>query len=282
MAVKTYIAAITEALDLALEKDKDALILVKTLDKMVGFSVLLMVCKQKYGEERVFNTPLAESGIGGMAIGLATQGFHPIMEIQFGTFIFEVFDSIAGQMSRTRYRFNNTRSNNIVVRTPYGIGTKTPEMHADSIEGLFSQIPGIRVVMPSNPADAKGLLLASIEITTLLFSLKTFTFIAHLKVKFLKVTILHHLILLQSLKKDLMFQSLLMVEQFHLLLKLLNNSKKMELKLKSLTSEQLLLLILSQLVKQLKKLGVWSLFKKLNVQPVSQRMSWPKFQNVLF
>lgn len=252
MAVKTYIAAITEALDLALEKDKDALIFGEDVGQNGGVFRATDGLQAKYGEERVFNTPLAESGIGGMAIGLATQGFHPIMEIQFGTFIFEVFDSIAGQMSRTRYRFNNTRSNNIVVRTPYGIGTKTPEMHADSIEGLFSQIPGIRVVMPSNPADAKGLLLASIENNDPVIFLETFTFIAHLKVKFLKVTILHHLILLQSLKKDLMFQSLLMVEQFHLLLKLLNNSKKMELKLKSLTSEQLLLLILSQLVKQLK------------------------------
>ena len=163
MAVKTYIAAITEALDLALEKDKDALIFGEDVGQNGGVFRATDGLQAKYGEERVFNTPLAESGIGGMAIGLATQGFHPIMEIQFGTFIFEVFDSIAGQMSRTRYRFNNTRSNNIVVRTPYGIGTKTPEMHADSIEGLFSQIPGIRVVMPSNPADAKGLLLASIE-----------------------------------------------------------------------------------------------------------------------
>ena len=118
------------------------------------------VCTGMPGSLPVLNKQVVEYA---MAIGLATQGFHPIMEIQFGTFIFEVFDSIAGQMSRTRYRFNNTRSNNIVVRTPYGIGTKTPEMHADSIEGLFSQIPGIRVVMPSNPADAKGLLLASIE-----------------------------------------------------------------------------------------------------------------------
>ena len=163
MAVKTYIAAITEALDLALEKDKDALIFGEDVGQNGGVFRATDGLQAKYGEERVFNTPLAESGIGGMAIGLATQGFHPIMEIQFGTFIFEVFDSIAGQMSRTRYRFNNTRSNNIVVRTPYGIGTKTPEMHADSIEGLFSQIPGIRVVMPSNPADAKGLLLASID-----------------------------------------------------------------------------------------------------------------------
>ena len=163
MAKKTYIAAITEALDLALEKDKDTLVFGEDVGQNGGVFCATDGLQAKYGEARVFNTPLAESGIGGLAIGLATQGFKPIMEIQFGTFIFEAFDSVAGQMSRTRYRFNGTRSNNIVLRTPYGIGTKTPEMHADSIEGLLSQIPGLRVVMPSNPADAKGLLLASIE-----------------------------------------------------------------------------------------------------------------------
>lgn len=163
MAVKTYIAAITEALDLALEKDENTLIFGEDVGQNGGVFRATDGLQAKYGEERVFNTPLAESGIGGLAIGLSTQGYRPIMEIQFGTFIYEVFDSIAGQMSRTRYRFNNTRHNPIVLRTPYGIGTKTPEMHADSIEGLLSQIPGLRVVMPSNPADAKGLLLASIE-----------------------------------------------------------------------------------------------------------------------
>ena len=163
MAVKTYIAAITEALDLALEKDDKTLIFGEDVAQNGGVFRATDGLYAKYGVERVFNTPLAESGIGGIAIGLAAQGFKPIMEIQFGTFMYEAFDSIAGQMSRTRFRFNNTRSNNIVMRTPYGIGTKTPEMHADSIEGLLAQIPGLRVVMPSNPVDAKGLLLASIE-----------------------------------------------------------------------------------------------------------------------
>ncbi|GAB2027063.1 alpha-ketoacid dehydrogenase subunit beta [Lactovum odontotermitis] len=163
MAVKTYIAAITEALDLALEKNDKTLIFGEDVGQNGGVFRATDGLQAKYGEDRVFNTPLAESGIGGLAIGLASQGFKPIMEIQFGTFIYEAFDSIAGQMSRTRYRFNNTRHNGIVLRTPYGIGTKTPEMHADSIEGFLAKIPGLRVVMPSNPADAKGLLLAAIE-----------------------------------------------------------------------------------------------------------------------
>ncbi|MDR0200514.1 MAG: alpha-ketoacid dehydrogenase subunit beta [Streptococcaceae bacterium] len=163
MAIKTYIAAITEALDLALEHDKDTLIFGEDVGQNGGVFRATDGLQAKYGEERVFNTPLAESGIGGLAIGLTTQGYRPIMEIQFGTFMYEAFDSIAGQMSRNRYRFSGTRTMPIVLRTPYGIGTKTPEMHADSIEGILSQVPGLRVVMPSNPADAKGLLLASIE-----------------------------------------------------------------------------------------------------------------------
>ena len=256
MAVKTYIAAITEALDLALEKDKDALIFGEDVGQNGGVFRATDGLQAKYGEERVFNTPLAESGIGGMAIGLATQGFHPIMEIQFGTFIFEVFDSIAGQMSRTRYRFNNTRSNNIVVRTPYGIGTKTPEMHADSIEGLFSQIPGIRVVMPSNPADAKGLLLASIENNDpVYFPLKTFTFIASLKGEVPEGYYTTPLDTAAVAKEGSDVSIIAYGGTVPLALKAAEQLKKMELKLKSLTSEQLLLLILRQLVKQLKKLG---------------------------
>jgi pyruvate dehydrogenase E1 component beta subunit len=154
MANKTYIAAIQDALDLALEKDEDTLIFGEDVGENGGVFRATDGLQAKYSEDRVFNTPLAESGIGGLAIG---------MEIQFFGFLFEVMDSIAGQMSRARYRFNGTRNMPIVVRSPYGGGTKTPEMHADNLEGLVAQVPGLRVVMPANPADAKGLLLSSIE-----------------------------------------------------------------------------------------------------------------------
>lgn len=163
MANKTYIAAIQEALDLALAKDENTLIFGEDVGKNGGVFRATDGLQAKFGEERVFNTPLAESGIGGLAMGLATQNYRPIMEIQFFGFVFEVMDSIAGQMARTRFRFNNTRDMPIVVRSPYGGGTKTPEMHADNLEGLVAQVPGIRVVMPANPVDAKGLLLSSIE-----------------------------------------------------------------------------------------------------------------------
>lgn len=163
MAKKTYIAAIQDALDLALEKDENTLIFGEDVGENGGVFRATDGLQAKYSDERVFNTPLAESGIGGLAIGLATTGYRPIMEIQFFGFLFEVMDSIAGQMSRARFRFNGTRNMPIVVRSPYGGGTKTPEMHADNLEGIVAQVPGLRVVMPANPADAKGLLLSSIE-----------------------------------------------------------------------------------------------------------------------
>ncbi len=163
MAVKSYIDAVKEAQDLALEHDKNVLILGEDVGKKGGVFRATDGLQDKYGEDRVFNTPLAESGIGGLAIGLTTQGYRPIMEIQFYGFIYEVLDSLAGQMARNRFRFNGTRQMPIVVRAPYGGGTKTPEMHSDNLEGLVAQTPGLRVVMPSNPSDAKGLLLSAIE-----------------------------------------------------------------------------------------------------------------------
>lgn len=163
MAKKTYIQAITEAQDLALANDENVIIFGEDVGKNGGVFRATDGLQEKYGEDRVFNTPLAESGIGGLAIGLTTQDYRPIMEIQFFGFVYEVMDSIAGQMARGRFRFHGTRKFPIVVRSPYGGGTKTPEMHADSLEGLMAQTPGLRVVMPATPADAKGLLLSSIK-----------------------------------------------------------------------------------------------------------------------
>jgi len=163
MAVKTYLAAITEALDLALARDDNTLIFGEDVGQNGGVFRATDGLVKKYGDERVFNTPLAESGILGLAVGLAAQDFRPIAEIQFSAFLFEAMDQLAGQMARNRFRFNGTRVMPIVVRTPYGGGTKTPEMHADNLEGMLAQVPGLRVVMPASPADAKGLLLASIE-----------------------------------------------------------------------------------------------------------------------
>ena len=163
MAQLTMIQAITNALDNALEKDENTLIFGQDVGLNGGVFRATQGLQAKYGEARVFDTPLAESAIGGLAIGLAFENFRPIPEIQFFGFVFEMMDGIAGQMSRTRFRTGGTRNMPITIRSPFGGGVHAPELHSDSLEGLMAQIPGIKVVIPSNPYDAKGLLLASIE-----------------------------------------------------------------------------------------------------------------------
>ncbi|NLA78820.1 MAG: alpha-ketoacid dehydrogenase subunit beta [Erysipelothrix sp.] len=163
MAELTMIQAITQALDQALEKDENTLIFGEDVGVNGGVFRATDGLHEKYGEERVFDTPLAESAIGGLAIGLTLENYRPIMEIQFFGFVFEVMDSLAAQMSRTRFRMGNTRSMPVTIRSPFGGGVHTPALHADSLESLMAHTPGIRVVIPSNPYDAKGLLLASIE-----------------------------------------------------------------------------------------------------------------------
>src|SRR5699024_3869486 len=98
-----------------------------------------------------------------LAIGLALEGFRPVPEIQFFGFLYEVMDSINGQMARMRYRSGGRFSSPITVRSPFGGGVQTPEMHADSLEGLVAQQPGLKVVIPSTPYDAKGLLISAIR-----------------------------------------------------------------------------------------------------------------------
>lgn len=163
MAQLTMVQAITNALDNALEKDKETLIFGEDVGVNGGVFRATEGLNEKYGDDRVFDTPLAESAIGGLAIGLALENYRPIMEIQFFGFVFEVMDSVAAQLARTRYRMGETRNMPVTIRAPYGGGVHAPELHSDSLEGLMAQTPGLKVVIPSNPYDAKGLLLASIE-----------------------------------------------------------------------------------------------------------------------
>ena len=153
MAQKTMIQAITDALALELEKDENVLIFGEDVGNNGGVFRATEGLQEKFGEDRVFDTPLAESGIGGLAFGLALQGYRPVPEIQFFGFVFEVFDEIVGQMARTRYRMGGTRNMPITVRAPFGGGVHTPELHSDNLEGLIAQSPGVRVVIPSNPYD---------------------------------------------------------------------------------------------------------------------------------
>lgn len=159
----TMIHAITQALDQEMERNEKMLIFGEDVGKNGGVFRATDGLFDKYGEDRVNDTPLAESGIGGLAFGLAVQGFTPVMEIQFFGFVFEVMDSIAGQMARQRFRMGGDINFPVTIRSPFGGGVHTPEMHADSLEGLMAQSPGLKVVIPSNPYDAKGLLTAALR-----------------------------------------------------------------------------------------------------------------------
>lgn len=163
MAQMTMIQAITDAMRVELGRDQNVLIFGEDVGKVGGVFRATEGLQKEFGEERVFDTPLAESGIGGLAVGLSVQGFRPIAEIQFIGFVFETMDSICAQAARMRYRSGGRYSCPIVFRTPFGGGVKAPELHTDSLEGLMMQTPGLKVVIPSNPYDAKGLLISAIR-----------------------------------------------------------------------------------------------------------------------
>ena len=163
MAQMTMIQAITDAMRVELARDPKVLIFGEDVGVNGGVFRATENLQKEFGEDRVFDTPLAESGIGGLAVGLAFQGFRPVPEIQFFGFVYEVMDSIAGQMARYRFRTGGSYNMPITVRSPFGGGVHTPEMHADSLEGLMAQTPGLKVVIPSTPYDAKGLLISAIR-----------------------------------------------------------------------------------------------------------------------
>ncbi|UWF56120.1 alpha-ketoacid dehydrogenase subunit beta [Staphylococcus hyicus] len=163
MAQMTMVQAINNALATELKNDENTLIFGEDVGVNGGVFRVTEGLQKEFGEDRVFDTPLAESGIGGLALGLTTQGYRPIMEVQFLGFVFEVFDSIAGQIARHRFRSGNSKIAPVTVRAPFGGGVHTPELHADNLEGLLAQSPGLKVVIPSGPYDAKGLLIESIR-----------------------------------------------------------------------------------------------------------------------
>lgn len=159
----TMIQAITDAMREELKRDPNVLVFGEDVGVNGGVFRATEGLQAEFGEERVFDTPLAESGIGGLAIGLGLEGFRPVAEIQFFGFVYEVMDSISGQMARMRYRSGGRYHSPVTIRSPFGGGVHTPEMHADSLEGLMTQQPGLKVVIPSTPYDAKGLLIAAIR-----------------------------------------------------------------------------------------------------------------------
>lgn len=163
MAKMTMIQAINQALGLAMERDERVMVLGEDVGRNGGVFRATEGLIDRFGESRVVDTPLAESAIVGSSVGLAIGGMRPVAEIQFFGFIYETMDQIGTQASRIRFRSQGRYHVPMVVRAPFGGGVRTPEIHSDSLEAFFAHTPGIKVVIPSTPYQAKGLLLSAIQ-----------------------------------------------------------------------------------------------------------------------
>ena len=159
----TMVQAITDGLDVMLTENENVLLMGEDIGLNGGVFRATDGLQAKHGEEKVMDTPLSEAGFLGAAIGMAANGFRPVVEIQFLGFIYPAYEQIMTHASRLRARTMGHYSAPMVIRAPYGAGVRAPEIHSDSTEALFTHMPGIKVVCPSNPYDAKGLLIAAIE-----------------------------------------------------------------------------------------------------------------------
>ena len=163
MAKLTFLAAIKQAIYQAMEKDPDVFVLGEDVGKKGGVFGVTQGLQEKFGIERVIDTPLAESNIVGTAIGASMLGKRPIAEIQFAEYILPATNQIMSEAAKIRYRSNNDWSSPITIRAPFGGGIHGALYHSQSIESVFASTPGLTIVIPSTPYDAKGLLLASVE-----------------------------------------------------------------------------------------------------------------------
>ena len=163
MSQVTLIEAITLALAHEMHRDNNVIVMGEDVGKDGGVFRATNGLFERFGGERVLDTPLAESMIAGVAVGMATQGLKPVAEFQFMGFIYPAFDQIINHASRLRHRTRGRLSCPVVFRAPMGAGIHAPEHHSESTEALFAHIPGLRVVIPSSPLRAYGLLLAAIR-----------------------------------------------------------------------------------------------------------------------
>ncbi|UNL85692.1 alpha-ketoacid dehydrogenase subunit beta [Priestia koreensis] len=159
----TLVQAVTDGLRTMLEEDDRILLLGEDIGKNGGVFRATEGLQEQFGENRVIDTPLSESGIIGTSVGLAVNGFKPVAEMQFLGFIYPAYEQIMTHVSRIRMRTMGRYTVPMVIRAPYGAGIHAPEIHSDSVEALFTHMPGIKVVCPSSAYDAKGLLIAAIE-----------------------------------------------------------------------------------------------------------------------
>ena len=163
MAELRLIDAINQALHEEMERDERVLVLGEDVGRKGGVFGATEGLYDRFGGERVIDTPLAESSIVGVAVGMAANGLLPVAEIQFADFIFPAMNQILSEAARMRYRSNGAFGCPLVIRAPYGGGVHGALYHSQSVEAFFAHVPGLKVVVPYHPADAKGLLKASIR-----------------------------------------------------------------------------------------------------------------------
>jgi pyruvate dehydrogenase E1 component beta subunit len=163
MTVLSMVEAVCSALGDEMERDDRVIVLGEDVGKSGGVFRATEGLQQRFGADRVVDTPTAEAVIVGTSIGLATAGLVPVAELQFLGFGLQAFHQIGHQLARWRYRTNGRYHAQVTIRAPYGGGVRAPELHSDGFEAVFAQMPGLKLVAPSTAADAKGMLLSAIR-----------------------------------------------------------------------------------------------------------------------
>ena len=163
MALMNLISTINHTLDLEMARDSNVVVFGEDVGVEGGVFMATVGLQQKYGDKRCFDTPLAESAIVGAAVGMAINGLRPVAEIQFSGFVYPAYNQIISHVARMRNRTRGRRNLPLVIRMPHGGGIKALEHHSESLDTLLGHIPGLKVVTPSTPYDAKGLLLSAIR-----------------------------------------------------------------------------------------------------------------------
>ena len=163
MPQMNMVQAVNSAMDVMLAKDPTVVVMGEDVGYFGGVFRCTEGLQRRYGEHRVLDMPIAEGGIVAAAIGMGVNGLRPVAEIQFADYVYPAFDQIVSELARLRYRTAGEFSAAVTVRMPCGGGIRGGQTHSQSPEGIFTHVCGIKVVMPSNPYDAKGLLIASIE-----------------------------------------------------------------------------------------------------------------------
>jgi 2-oxoisovalerate dehydrogenase E1 component beta subunit len=163
MSSLTMVEGLNLALHQAMEADDRVVLLGEDVARTGGVFRVTAGLLDKFGEDRVVDTPLAEAGIVGSAIGMAVYGLLPVVEIQFDVFVYPGFEQIVVHAARYAWRTRGEVPASIVIRIPYGGGVRAPELHSDSPEALFAHVPGLKVVCPTTPRDARDMMLAAIE-----------------------------------------------------------------------------------------------------------------------